>query len=76
MALWKRARQTYSTITVLETANMNMFKEIAKGSEEEKEFRRWARENYKLHTPINGVWHPLVQDECVRMNEGNFRPQK
>jgi hypothetical protein len=37
---------------------------------EEKEFRDWARKNYILHSPIKGIWHPVVQDECVRMNAG------
>ena len=35
----------------------------------EAEFRKWARENYKVFTKIDGVWHPVVQDECVKMNE-------
>ena len=34
-----------------------------------KEYQQWARDNYKPHTPINGTWHPLVQAECVRINE-------
>ena len=39
-------------------------------TEDEKEtFRRWARENYKPFDPIIGVWHPIVQAECVKMNE-------
>lgn len=36
--------------------------------EEELEFRRWARDNYKTLTDICGVWHPAVQDECVKIN--------
>ncbi|KKL58787.1 hypothetical protein LCGC14_2221890 [marine sediment metagenome] len=38
-------------------------------AEEEAKFRKWARDNYKLLEPINGVWHPVVQAECVVMNE-------
>jgi hypothetical protein len=36
---------------------------------DEAEFRKWARDNYKPFEPINGVWHPVVQDECRIMNQ-------
>ena len=36
--------------------------------EQERKFRQWARENYKPFDPIDGVWHPVVQDECVQIN--------
>jgi hypothetical protein len=36
---------------------------------EETKFRSWARDNYKPGTEIKGIWHPVVQSECVRMNE-------
>lgn len=45
------------------------FKQLS--SEEEKEFRQWARDNYKVGEPISGIWHPVVQDECVKMNTEN-----
>ncbi len=32
------------------------------------EYRQWARENYKPFAPIKGVWHPVIQVECVLMN--------
>ena len=35
---------------------------------EEKQFREWARKNYKPLTAIDGLWHPIVQDECVKIN--------
>lgn len=38
-------------------------------AEEEKTYRQWARDHYKLMEPINGVWHPVVQAECVLMNK-------
>ena len=38
--------------------------------DEEKNFREWARKNYVCFTPIKGVWHPAIQEECVRMNQG------
>lgn len=38
-------------------------------SEDEKnDFRAWARENYKSGSEISGVWHPVVQEECVKIN--------
>lgn len=39
--------------------------------EEEEEYRKWARDNYKPGDEINHVWHPVVQCECVRMNLEN-----
>lgn len=35
---------------------------------EEAKFRAWARETYEPGSEIKGIWHPVVQDECVRMN--------
>jgi len=35
---------------------------------EEAKFRKWARDNYKPLSNIDGIWHPIVQDECVKMN--------
>ena len=43
-----------------------MFKNLS--PDEEKEFRKWARENYCPLDPIQGVWHPVVQDECAKIN--------
>jgi len=37
-------------------------------SQEEADFRLWARQNYVKFSPIQGTWHPIVQDECVAMN--------
>jgi hypothetical protein len=45
---------------------MKLFRELTK--EEEQKFRQWARENYTPYGSIEGVWHPVIQDECVRMN--------
>jgi hypothetical protein len=36
--------------------------------EKETEYRQWARDNYKPGQPINGTWHPVKQDECVKIN--------
>lgn len=40
-------------------------------AEQEVQFRKWARDNYTPHMPIDGDWHPVVQDECVKMNTEN-----
>jgi len=36
---------------------------------EEKEFRQWARDNYKTGENIQLIWHPVVQDECEKINQ-------
>jgi hypothetical protein len=36
---------------------------------ERVEFRRWARVNYLPLSFIDGTWHPVVQAECVKINE-------
>jgi hypothetical protein len=50
-----------------EKVNMKLFKELTPG--EEAAYREWARLNYKPFDPINGVWHPVVQKECAKINE-------
>ena len=45
---------------------MSLFKNLSE--KEENSFRQWARENYKPFEPISGVWHPVVQDECTKIN--------
>ena len=44
-----------------------LFRKLTK--QEEIEFKQWARENYTPLSEISGVWHPIVQDECRRINE-------
>jgi hypothetical protein len=34
---------------------------------EEKQFRDWARKNWKLGDSINELWHPCVRDEIKKM---------
>jgi hypothetical protein len=48
-------------------APMNLFKKLS--TSDEKNFRHWARINYTPFSSISGVWHPVVQDECRKMNE-------
>ena len=35
---------------------------------EEERFRSWARNTYEPGSPILGVWHPVVQEECALIN--------
>jgi hypothetical protein len=44
-----------------------LFRELTET--ETKEFQQWARENYKPFSPIDGIWHPVVQKECAKINE-------
>jgi hypothetical protein len=43
-----------------------MFRELS--ADEQVDFRRWARVNYKAGQPINEVWHPVTRDECDIIN--------
>ena len=45
--------------------NKELFRNLNEA--EEKEFRQWARDNFKAGDTINVVWHPVVQDECRKM---------
>ena len=47
------------------------FRDLPPG--EEQAFRQWAIENYVKGHPINPVWHPVVRDECERINYNRFR---
>lgn len=38
-------------------------------SKEEREFRQWARENWKPGMEISSLWHPVVRDEIRKMQE-------
>jgi hypothetical protein len=45
--------------------------------EEEKEFRKWARENYVPGTSeISQVWHPVVIHEIGVMHLEKYERQK
>jgi hypothetical protein len=46
---------------------MKLFRHLTE--EEQAEFRQWARENYQPFSPINGCWHPVIQAECIVINE-------
>ena len=44
-----------------------MFRELT--PEEEIKFRQWARDNYKPGSEIKSFWHPVVRQECAKMNK-------
>lgn len=46
---------------------MQLFRDLS--PDEELAFRQWARANYQPFAPIQGVWHPVVQDECRLINQ-------
>lgn len=46
---------------------MKLFRDL--DETEERAFRQWARDNYTPFSPISGVWHPVIQDECRLINE-------
>lgn len=39
------------------------------GPEEEQEFRQWARDNHNPGDEVDEVWHPVVRDECKKIDE-------
>lgn len=45
---------------------MSMFKVLS--ITERHEYKKWARENYKPFEDIKGIWHPIVQEECIQIN--------
>ena len=59
-----------------------MFKKL--NEEEEEEFKKWARANYKPGTRIDTLAHPIIRAECEQMNiekinarkEGEKEPRK
>ena len=53
---------------------MNIFKALT--TEEQAEFRRWARDNYTPLTTIEGHWHPEIQFECALINSSYRQQQK
>lgn len=46
---------------------MKLFRELT--NNEETKFRQWARANYVAWSPISGLWHPVIQDECQLINK-------
>jgi hypothetical protein len=42
--------------------------------DEAASFRQWARENYKRSEGIDPLWHPVIREECARIDE-KMRPE-
>jgi len=36
---------------------------------EEAEFRQWARTHHVLGDAVSETWHPVVRDECRKIDE-------
>jgi alpha-ketoglutarate-dependent taurine dioxygenase len=43
-----------------------MFRQLSPA--EEARFRAWSRNNYEPGSPILGIWHPVIQEECTLIN--------
>jgi len=43
---------------------------------ETKQFQQWARDNYAPGTTISELWHPVVRDECRKINDEWQEPTK
>ena len=43
-----------------------LFKQLDEA--EQAKARQWARDNYRKFSPINGIWHPIVREECAKIN--------
>ena len=44
-----------------------MFRDL--DSTEEQEFRQWARDNHKAGMEISSAWHPVVVEECTKIDK-------
>jgi hypothetical protein len=38
-------------------------------TDEEEEFRQWAKDNWKPNTKPSPLWHPVVRDEWQKLDE-------
>lgn len=38
-------------------------------SDEESLFRQWARDNHKRGDEVSESWHPIVRDECAKIDQ-------
>jgi hypothetical protein len=47
-----------------------MFKDLS--PDEEKQFRQWARDNFKIDQEPNELWHPLVREEWAKIKNNHL----
>jgi len=53
---------------------MKLFRTVEDGTmgkSEVEEFKKWAHDNYIPFSAIKGIWHPIVQKECIKINENS-----
>jgi len=48
-----------------------LFRELT--AEEERSFRQWARDNWRPGDYVDPIWHPVVRDECQKMEKETTR---
>lgn len=44
--------------------------------EEKAEYRAWAHENFHVGMTINPLWHPVVRDECRKIEQDDYDRSK
>lgn len=59
---------------LMKTDIVPMFRDL--DDNEEQEFRQWSRENYEPGSKIEAFWHPVVQDECHKINQERREDEK
>ena len=65
-----RTASSRGAIKIGDNMKAELFRTLDKT--EEQEFRQWARDNFSVTEPIKSIWHPSIQDECIKMiNEFN-----
>jgi hypothetical protein len=48
-----------------------LFREL--DTEEEEDFKQWARDNWSVDQKVNPVWHPVVVEECATILDNYIR---
>ena len=50
-----------------------IYKEL--NEKEIEEFKKWARDNYVPNSEINSAWHPVVKEECKKINDEELQQE-
>jgi hypothetical protein len=48
-----------------------LFRELS--ANEKEDFKKWARENWKIGEKVNSIWHPVIVNECATMLDEDIR---